>query len=169
MLGPAQMARTRARTMEQPVDAWSRAMDTVSRTVRVPRVVRDIADKFFLWIVDASDHALIECRIVDISSCAHSGCVARLFADAVSFKGPVDELIARAGLTHHIINAATFADGETVVKFLAGENDRALQWNARKLLDELMATSMETAQQTPAGHSEVRRVRHGGAQVPLWH
>ena len=37
------------------------------------------------------------------------------------------------------------------------------------LADELMATSAEIAQQTPAGHSEVRRVRHDGAQVPLWH
>lgn len=144
-------------------------MDAVSRTIRVPRVVRDMADKFFLWIVDASDHASIECRIVDISSCAHGCCAVRLFADAVSFKGPVDELIARAGLTQHIINAATFADAETVVKFLAGENDRALQWNARKLLDELTATSAETAQQTLAGHSEVRRFRHDGAPAPLWH
>jgi hypothetical protein len=144
-------------------------MDTIPRTIRVPRVVRDRADKFFLWIVDASDHASIECRIVDISSCAHGSCAVRLFADAVSFKGPIDDLIARAGLTQHIVNAATFADPETVVKFLAGENDRALQWNARKLLDELMATSAETAQQTAAGDSEVRRVRHDGAQVPLWH
>ena len=144
-------------------------MDTVSRTIRVPRVVCDMADKFFLWIVEASDHASIECRIVDINSCAHGCCVVRLFADAVSFKGPIDELIARAGLTQHIINAARFADAETVVKFLAGENDRALQWNARKLLDELTATSAETAQQIPAGHSQVRRVRHDGAPVPLWH
>jgi hypothetical protein len=169
MLGAAQMAQAQERTMRYPVKAWSRAMGTVSRRIRVPRVVRDMADKFFLWIVDASDHASIECRVVDINSCAYSGCAVNLFADAVSFEGPIDELIARAGLTQHIVNAATFADAETVVKFLAGENDRALQWNARKLLDELMATSAETAQQIPAGHSEVRRVRHDGAQIPMWH
>ena len=144
-------------------------MDAVSRTIRIPRVVRDMADNFFLWIVDASDHASIECRIVDMNSCAHGCCAVRLFADAVSFKGPVDELIARAGLSQHIIKAATFADTETVVKFFAVEKDRALQWNARKLLEELTATSAETAQQTPAGHSEVRRVRHDGTPVPLWH
>jgi hypothetical protein len=143
-------------------------MDIVSRTIRVPRVVRGMADKFFLWIVEVTDRAWIECHIVDINSCAHSGCTMRLIADAVSFEGPVDELIARAGLARHIINAATFDDSETVIKFLAGENDRALQWNARKLLDELMATSAETAQQITASHSAVRKVRPDGAQVPLW-
>jgi len=127
-----------------------------------------MADKFFLWIVDASDHASIECRVVDISPCAQRGRAVQLFADAVSFEGSVDELIARAGLTQHIINAATFDDSETVVKFLARENDSALQWNARKLLDELTAASAETTQRTTASHSAVRRVRHDGAQIPLW-
>ena len=104
---------------------------------RAVRLVTNMGDNLFLWIVDASDPDAIACLIVHFHSREQATLCNGLVDDAIKTGHSIDIALSRAAVTSDAMSRGTFGDPEQIVEFLGGESDQALRWNARKMLAEM--------------------------------
>jgi hypothetical protein len=104
---------------------------------RAVRLVYDMGENAFVWIIDARDRDSIEYAVVHFDSRQEAESAESRIATHISSDCSIDELIEVADIDVGACDREAFGGPEQIVDYLGGKADQALQWNARKMLADM--------------------------------
>jgi hypothetical protein len=112
-------------------------MNSNAVPLRAVRLVRDMGENAFVWIVDARDSDSIVCAVLRFDSTEEAASTEKRIASHIGSDCSIDDLVELAEAHESPYEREAFGDPEEIIDYLGGEADQALQWNARKMLAEM--------------------------------